>query len=408
MAIMFREEARKARAGGPEPELVLLRPPHLGAYFGAAACLVAAVSWMLFFVTIPFSISVPGRIQPEGGVVVVRSPAAGRLEWRTVEVGDRIAAGQALASINTAVDPADVRIGSAAQLVEETNEVVAQLRVAIRRAAERFQDLQGTLEMRLAGLDDRAEAARARAAALEDRLHLAQSELARAEQMLQQGLLAPSLVDQKRILVAEAKTAYFEHRESLASIAEQKVEMRSEYEQRRHENEQYVSSLLQQQNEARRLQSQLGAEDSIAVAAPRAGVVASVFHVDGDSLERGEPLIKLLPEGARLLAELFVPASAAQGLDIGADVVVRVHAYPWFVFGFLRGKIIRVNQADSSTIEARESIDGDTSFRVLVAFDLPRAGRAQLLERLRPDLTIQADIVTSRQTLWNRILHPNQ
>ncbi|MDP9650920.1 HlyD family secretion protein [Paraburkholderia caledonica] len=117
-----------------------------------------------------------------------------------------------------------------------------------------------------------------------------------------------------------------------------------------------------------------GERDQIAVTAPDDGTVASVLVQSGQSV-RNQALATLVPAGARLHAELFVPSRWIGFVTPGQPVRLRYEAYPYQKFGQYDGTVVSVS---SSQIDPTDIPPG-----------IPRADAGQGVYKIIVDLGSQ-------------------
>ncbi len=87
-----------------------------------------------------------------------------------------------------------------------------------------------------------------------------------------------------------------------------------------------------------------GEHDQITVTAPDNGTVASVLVQQGESVHN-QALAMIVPTGANLHAELFVPSRWIGFITPGQEVRLRYEAYPYQKFGQYDGRVISVSSA---------------------------------------------------------------
>ena len=104
--------------------------------------------------------------------------------------------------------------------------------------------------------------------------------------------------------------------------------------------------------------------------APIAGHVTALQAAPGQIVDPAKPLLTLLPDGASLLAELFVPSRAIGFVEPGQRVRLMVDAFPYQRFGTIGGSVETVSQAVLSPNEVigRTTLT-EPAYRVTVRLD---------------------------------------
>jgi HlyD family secretion protein len=224
----------------------------------------------------------------EGDYVYVASPIGGALTTLAVKRGETVARGAALfaldsASERAAREEAQARAQSAQAQADNTDKGRRKEEVAVTQA----QLVQ----------------ARAQAA-------LAASELKRAQQLVTQGFISPSRLD-------DARTAA---RQSQAHVAELEAALRVARLPAR-ADERAAADALSDAARSALAQSQWREQQKQQRAPDDALVADTLFRV-GEWVNAGQPVVALLPPGA-VKARFFVPETELGGLKLGQNVELR-------------------------------------------------------------------------------------
>lgn len=143
------------------------------------------------------------------------------------------------------------------------------------------------------------------------------------------------------------------------------------------------------------------------IRAPQDGTVSALAFGSGQSVSKGARLLYLIPEGAELEAEVWVPGAAAANLRANATVALQLLAFPKQKFGSVNGKVVDISGAAVSTEEIlqRSGIAlADPAYRVSVRFamaDLPIGIHPALL---KPGMPLQAELRLEQRSLWRAVL----
>ena len=165
--------------------------------------------------------------------------------------------------------------------------------------------------------------------------------------------------------------------------------------------------LLQQAQmraEAAELQKQqlrMAAEQDTTVRAPLRGRIAGILRGPGMSVSPQEPVLVLLPEGALLQAELWLPDSASGFVNPGQHVNLRYDAFPYQKFGVQRARIMEV----TGSAVVRQA-GAPPSFRALAALERQDILAFGSAHPLRPGMAFSADVVVDQRSLLEWLLEP--
>jgi HlyD family secretion protein len=154
--------------------------------------------------------------------------------------------------------------------------------------------------------------------------------------------------------------------------------------------------------------------------APQAATVLEVASRPAGSVVReAEPLLRLVPAGAPLVAELQVDTRDVARLHVGDAVTVKFEALPWQQFGLAHGVLKTLapdTQEDASRRETAEDMaspdlktgarQSPIHYRAQVELDEPRFRNLPPDFALRPGMRLVADIDIGRRTVLEYILNP--
>jgi len=224
----------------------------------------------------------------EADYVYVAAPIGGALAQLSVQRGQRVEADAPLFALDATAERA------------AREEAAARERSAKAQAANTVKGRRG----------DEIAVTQAQLAQAQAQAALAASELARTRQLVTQGFVSPSQLDdasaaerQARARVAELDAALRVAR--LPSRADERAAADAQAEAAR-------SALVQQQwREAQKAQR-----------APVGGVVADSYFRVGEWVDAGRPVVSLLPAGA-VRARFFVPEAELGAIRLGQAVELR-------------------------------------------------------------------------------------
>jgi membrane fusion protein len=350
--------------------------------------------------------TVTGWLVPDQGLIRATASSAGFILAMAVKEGDRIERGAKLAEIRIAADTATGNVGEQAihQLRTEAEAARAKAQSQIerldaesRQAVARLEKLRGELQQ-----------VQIQAELQERRLALARQEAGRSDELASRGLLALRDRDARRAAALSAEQEMGTQRRQISSsereIADVTARMSAiviEKMTASAESRAAEASLEQRMNdaEARRVQF---------VLSPVAGRVAALPVAAGQPVSPGATVAVVIPEGARLEAELLAPSSAAGFIRPGQETRLMLQAFPHQRFGTLKGDIRAISRTVLGPTEI--SIPGmkieEPVFRVRV--NLARENIQAYGETipLQPGMLLTADVVFDRRSLIQWLFDP--
>lgn len=307
-----------------------------------ASCLLLLVAALIagIFISVPSKVHGNGILLDAAGIKDVVATASGELRQILVHTGDRVKAGQVLASVaqpdlkqdldNAKAELADAReqLQRTVALQESTSAQQDKFRVQqrenLKQSIQFGTERVGLLTERMRGIDDLT----AKGLVVKQRLIDARNELAQASESL-----ANSRSSLKQIEVEEDAQRTQREREKLGlelkvTSAERKLAL---------------------------IQERLGRVDVVTSAYN--GVVGEIKRNDGEVIERGSAILSIVPDPvanpggdpvASLVATVYVDPADGKKIHPGMAVEVLPTTVKREETGFVRGKVTYVSQVPAT------------------------------------------------------------
>ena len=402
-APLFRPEVVQARRQDWLGRISLAQP--MPVWVGAVFALLAAgaVACLLLFGEYAHRSRVGGQLVPDLGVSTVVAPTSGMVGRMTVEEGASVARDQALVRIDlprVAASGADAHTGigrglderdsSSAQLAQAQ---LVQLAVQERGQQRQLAMLRTELGQVRAGIATRDAQVRLGRETADRYREVAASGYVSVVQVRQQEQAMLEMLNARQVLERQATALAREIaglEQALAGLPAQREAIEATA-RREH-------ALLAQERYRHE------ADGGVLVKAPLAGLVAHRFVEPGQAVQAGQPLLSLLPEGARLQAQLQVPSRAIGFIRPGDRVRLRYQAYPFQKFGHQGGRVARISRSAVPPVAGAPS--SEPHYRILVALDRQDVLAYGRPEPLRPGMLLEADILGERRKLHEWLLEP--
>jgi membrane fusion protein len=348
---------------------------------------------------------VTGFLVPDKGLIKVSPSRDGRVIERPVREGDKVRVDDVLFVIDVAAATNVGRTGDliAGQLRERRRLLLAERgrMPAIAAAEER------RLKARITAIGGQLIGIEAEMASRETVVALAQKALERAVDL------------ERRSVFAAAKREEIE--QNLAgsrAVIAQLTRLRAELEGEQHQSEAELAGLADRQtNERSQIDRQLSEIDqqlsqaeeqrALVVRAPRSGTVTRLAANVGQRVDPATPLATIVPDGATLEAQLYVPTRAAGFVKPGDHVNLLYEAYPYQKFGIQKGVVQSVTRAAVNARELPFPVTSDEPhYVVTVKLDRQTITAYGREERLQAGARLLADILVERRRLWEWMLSP--
>ena len=406
---LFRQEVIDARRNQWLGPVSIAHGPRRWVLAATACVAAAAVLALLVFGDYTRRTRVVGQIVPSSGLVTVPAPTPGLLGEVPVSEGQRVAAGERVGRIE--VPSATLGEGNTARAVDE----------AISRRASAVVETYGAqiaqLSTRRASLVEQRSALQSELGALEAelverraQLDLAEESEARFAELRERRYVAEAQWQQQKAQVLEHRVALQRlHREAgqlrrqLAVLGQEQAIIPDQIEALEAAAERDRASIGQERLETTR-------RNEAVLAAPVAGTITALLGQTGQSVQNGQPILTMLPDGAVLQAHLLVPSRAVGFIAPGDEVLLRYHAFPYQKFGQGRGEVVRVSRSALSGGElASLAVDGAAAeplYRVVVRLERESVSAFGVDEPLKPGMLLEADILGEQRHLWEWLLEP--
>lgn len=406
MSELFRKEVYDTAYQRLDGEVLLATP--LSVRILAVVCLVLVVTGVSVaaFGTYARRETVQGMIVPSGGLIRVTARQGGVVETLAVREGQQVAEGASLAALRVSADVdgqdasrALLRSVDAAYAASKALATVQENKLAQSEASLKAQ--RDVLQAQLAESDRRIKSMEAHKA-------FADQALARGQSLFAKGFLASSGLEQLQNASLAGADAISEAKTSQLSAARQLHDVQAQLQSVPLERANNAAQAAQTEAQFAEKRVSVAYQSLYGAVAPISGTVIAVAAEVGQSLAPGATVAVLAPKGSRLVAEVYVPSSAAGFVKPGQEVMLKYDAFRFESFGAGKGKVISIsrtalnpNEIPIQGLELKEPM-----FRVLVAVG-KLSVRAYDEERpLRPGMKLTADIVVEKRSLIQWVLDP--
>lgn len=349
-----------------------------------------------------------GRLVPDGAMTRIVPTRPGVVARLAVREGERVQVNQPLATIVIEQGSADRADPVAAGLgaLDRQNGLIDR-QIALSRQSQ----------------DD--QAARLDAAIAQARLEIASLD---REIALQQRIVA-STRDSFEPLTEAVQQGYFSrlqyegHRQQylaaqsqLAQLEAQRAQVGGRLRQAEvdraalpRQTASRVTDLLAGQATLVQKRVELEGSRSYVITAPVAGRVSALQALQGSTVTGQAPLMAVVAEDARLVAELYAPTRAIGFARVGQEVRLMYDAFPYQRFGSFSGRIIAISRTVLAPNEVDAPIQGQVRepvYRLRVALADQAVTAFGQRVPLQPGMTLAANLVLDRRTFLDWLLEP--
>jgi adhesin transport system membrane fusion protein len=364
-------------------------PAAMWAVYLMLVALAAALAWAAVS-KVDIVVKSSGRVMAEGREQFIASLEGGILRELLVREGQQVVMGQALAML----DPTRVE---AQQAEGQTKRHALRATQARLQAESMGKALEFPEDLPEAATDAETESFDARHRALMDAvqtnrrsIELLMRELGMAESLSAKGLMSEVEVMRVRRQVNELNLQTQERLNRFRQDASAElVRVRTEL------------SLLEEQMVVR--------DDALrrtTLVSPVRGVVKQIkVNTLGGVVAAGAPIMELTPVGDKVLMEARVKPSDIGFVKVGQEVLIKLSAYEYTVYGGLKGVVTSISPDALGDAERAATPDA-TWYRAIVRADATALQHGDKLLQVLPGMTGAVEIRTGQRSVLGFLLRP--
>lgn len=374
---------------------------------------VAGILGLLVFGEYTRKARLAGALAPEGGLIQIVAPLSGVLTQVSAQEGLEVVAGATLAVLSA--ERRSEAVGAT------QGEVLRALRVRrdslageVDRHAALFAAQAAAQRSRLAVLAAEIDAMEQEFALQRERVALADATLARQRELRARDIVVEQDLRQAEEEALDQRLALHALERLRTTLDRERLVLTSERDEAPFREALQRAEIERQVAEVEQALAEAEAAREVVIAAPQAGTLTALLVAAGGGVAAAEPLMTLVPAGARLEARLYGPSRAIGFVRPGQRVTLRYDAYPHQKFGRYDGTVTSVSRATVGAAEltglsAAEAAGGDPAeplYRVTVALDAQTAQAYGAPAPLQPGMTLQADVLIETRRVWEWVADP--
>lgn len=129
-------------------------------------------------------------------------------------------------------------------------------------------------------------------------------------------------------------------------------------------------------------------------------VDALAFRDAGAAVEAPQEVLKIVPEGERLNAEVWVSNQDIGFLQVGQAVTVKIDAFDFTRYGWVVGKLKHLSA------DAIEDQNLGLVYKAAIELDQDAIDISNVMKKLEPGMSVSAEIKTGQRTILSYLLSP--
>ncbi len=404
--ILFRKEAQEAQKRRLEGDVLVSTNVS---YWFTTTLMLATVIALISFLTLgtytPRTKAL-GELKPTSGLTKVYPSRRGVIARLMVTEGDIVAKGDALLELSyERIMASGENVGT--QLKTRIEENISSLEKLMDEERQRLTFAIEIIESKIKKKSFELKDIRVKLERNAHVLRVAQEELKALERLEEKKYVAKSSVNAKRIEVDQAKTEQqslqLAEQGNFADTRSLSIERQLQEKDSRLKREQ----LNQKQNELHKQLIELASTQSEIIKAPVGGKVTALLGTKGTVIEPTRPILTLLPSGARLEAEVYIPAAAVGFIRKGQHVNVKLSSFPYQKYGTFEGQITEVSDYTISPGDLGTSSSlRQAVFRLRVSLAKQHVATPTDVYPLLPGMVAELDIIGEKLSILDWLFEP--
>lgn len=163
------------------------------------------------------------------------------------------------------------------------------------------------------------------------------------------------------------------------------------------------AGLLRQLGELEQIEFVAESQASSLILSPCDGQVVAVLAESGQFVD-GEPLVAIVPSGAKLVAKMFAPSHLIGSIGIGDLVRIRYRAYLYQRYGEYSGTVTSISPGPTSRFDLTESVaatadlpTNEPVYKVIVTLISQQIGDGRIHQSIRSGLVVDAQVIHGKR-----------
>lgn len=350
--------------------------------------------------------TVQGYLIPDKGLVKVYSGRSGTLDELYIEEGDFIQKGTILAKIVNNEKLAN-GIEYSEALKEQLNQQINALQEELNISDVIFKQEMSSLERQKLQTDASIKSLKKVKSTTGKRLNINQSKLADHKVLLSKGFMSNADYTDFQEVYLELLASHEKIEQDISEL----LILRSQ-----------ISSNIQLLPSNKRLRDvekireisilrsklyEVSNQSVLLKSAPESGYVTTIQPSIGAQVNTQSPLLSIIPVGANLDIELFLPTRSAGFIKLGDKVKIRFEAFPYQKFGMLYGEIHSIDKSLILPEEKKTPVYiTEPVYRVKAKLNNQSVEAFGQNFPLKVGMLAEADIILERRSILEWMLEP--
>ena len=368
--------------------------------------LVIVALLFLQFASYPQTRSVNGTLVPSTGLLTLSAPASGVVREVSAIEGSNVVEGELILTLSLDKVTTDGR-SARAERISMGKEITRASLDKGRALEASLESQEAAAKSRITGIAEQIHTLNGTVHNLESMISLAESTVRDYDGLRQERIVTELQYRDALTKVLTTKQNLSETHIRIADLRQEAIQLRFDVKRLKSEREANRAASSAEVISSRDKELTYSTESGVALTAPSAGRVTSLRVHAGSWVGEGSPVGAVMPEGATLLAELWVPSTAIASAEPGAKVRLKYDAFPYQKFGHANATIIRVAGSPTAVADLPGDIQAQEGhYRVLAKLDSQNVVSSAKTFSLIPGMKFNAEMIIEQRTLMDWILRP--
>lgn len=349
--------------------------------------------------------TVQGVLQPSAGAVRLQLAESGSIRELLVQEGQTVQAGQPILRLDKQqFDASQNELSST--LLTQNQQVLTQLQTDRAQKLKQHQLQLQQQQDKIASLKRDLQELQNQQQTLANRLNLNREQLAQLNKLQGSGYISQLEITKQKDALLQLEQQQQQQQAAALKLKADISQAEQQLQQLPLSQQAELSSIDNQIAGQTATQAQLSVQQSSTLVAPSDGRVSALQVKAGQWHAQGQAVLTLLPLHSDLEAILYVPTSAVGFLTVGQTARLRYDAYPYQRFGVFAGEVIEISDSVLLPTDVSDFPLTGPSFRVRVKVPAQQLQAYNRNLPLKAGMTLQADLITERQSLLQWLFDP--
>lgn len=413
---LYRPEYFEAQKSDNQGSILIDVSLNQHLFVGASVFVLVTIIFFVVFAEYTRRDTLNGVVSPTGGIVKVQSNDEGYAESVFVTEGQKVLAGAPLYEIKTERYD-EFGQGVKKRIVATIDNQITLLNDRRSKEIEKSQHQLEVIDDDLVRLSEEAGILKVVVDLSEQELSLAQSLVDKQQVLVSKQFISSIELQRQRLELITLEAKVQTQRLSLQRLLRETAKLEESKDTLQLELDIALQEIDRQLQQIAQSKIEYFYQTDTQVVSPIDGVIASIFVSEGHSVNKGQPLLVVIPEGEEPVGvELYASSRSIGFIQAGQDVRLRFDAFPYEKFGVQQGVIESISKSavsaemlpNSPLIQSQLSrtYGGVGLYQVRVKLDKPTITVYGEEQPFVPGMTLTADIELDTRKVHEWLLEP--